>query len=632
MDERPDRISEILDPRKSVVPANQQRAAAYVRMSTEHQRYSIRHQMNAIGAYAEAHGLKIVHVYQDAGKSGLSLKGRHGLLELLSDVIDGTDRYSAILVQDVSRWGRFQDADEAAYYEHVCKRAGYQIHYCMEQFVNNDSAVSSIMKAVKRAMAGEYSRELSKKVYAAHCTLAKQGYRQAGSAGYGLRRMVVDEAGNFKGILEHGERKFIRSYRTILVKGPPHEVRTVRRIFREFIKNQGGEKKIADRLNEDGIRNDWGRPWIGTTIRRLLQSEKYTGVNVYNQTAFKMRKQRIMNAAEDWIRKADAFDPIIDKATFDAAQEIFQARANRYPRELLLSQLRKLHKKRGYLDQKLIKADPDTPCMSTYYSRFGSIVRAYELIGYDKNHDFNYLRYRPLTQEIKRRTISEIGAGFEAIGVDASFDDRTGLYRVKSGFTVGVMVAPRRDNRFGSPCWIFNLAFTERPDIAVGVRMDLLNEAVLDYYVLPAKHFEHNSLTLKRGNRLAVDAFRCSNLDALYLLAAERRLDEIALNIAGEMPKVSEPKKPDTWPQMRIRRNLTTRAKVILKSFNATTGRIRNLIENGRSAHRKSSQIAGTLATLMKDENFANLLRAERIETMPAILADKIERDSDRGA
>ncbi|MEO6246527.1 MAG: hypothetical protein ABIQ12_13930 [Opitutaceae bacterium] len=25
---------------------------------------------------------------------------------------------------DVSRWGRFQDADESGYYEYICKRAG----------------------------------------------------------------------------------------------------------------------------------------------------------------------------------------------------------------------------------------------------------------------------------------------------------------------------------------------------------------------------------------------------------------------------------------------------------------------------------------------------------------------------
>lgn len=66
----------------------------------------------------------------------------------------------------MSRWGRFQDADESAYYEYICKRAGIRIEYCAEQFENDGSPVSTIVKGVKRAMAGEYSRELSAKVFA----------------------------------------------------------------------------------------------------------------------------------------------------------------------------------------------------------------------------------------------------------------------------------------------------------------------------------------------------------------------------------------------------------------------------------------------------------------------------------
>lgn len=51
------------------------RAAAYVRMSTEHRQYSTENQLDAIRVYAAAHELEIVRVYTDAGKSGLSLNG-----------------------------------------------------------------------------------------------------------------------------------------------------------------------------------------------------------------------------------------------------------------------------------------------------------------------------------------------------------------------------------------------------------------------------------------------------------------------------------------------------------------------------------------------------------------------------
>jgi DNA invertase Pin-like site-specific DNA recombinase len=47
--------------------------------------------------------------------SGLQLNGRHSLQQLLADVTSGIAPYDTILVYDVSRWGRFQDADEAAH-------------------------------------------------------------------------------------------------------------------------------------------------------------------------------------------------------------------------------------------------------------------------------------------------------------------------------------------------------------------------------------------------------------------------------------------------------------------------------------------------------------------------------------
>ena len=86
-------------------------------MSTEHQQYSTENQGDAILRYADnAHNMQIVRTYSDEGKSGLNLSGRGGLRELLQDVESGRADYSVILVYDISRWGRFQDADESAYY------------------------------------------------------------------------------------------------------------------------------------------------------------------------------------------------------------------------------------------------------------------------------------------------------------------------------------------------------------------------------------------------------------------------------------------------------------------------------------------------------------------------------------
>ena len=202
------------------------RAAEYVRMSTEHQKYSTENQAEAIRQYAERRGIDVVRTYADEGKSGLRIDGRDALKQLIADVVNGRADFTMILVYDVSRWGRFQDADESAYYEYICKRAGISVQYCAEQFENDGSPVSTIVKGVKRAMAGEYSRELSAKVFTGQCRLIELGFRQGGPAGYGLRRMRVDQAGAAKGELARGEHKSIQTDRVTLVPGPPEEIET----------------------------------------------------------------------------------------------------------------------------------------------------------------------------------------------------------------------------------------------------------------------------------------------------------------------------------------------------------------------------------------------------------------------
>ncbi|MDH6665577.1 UNVERIFIED_ORG: DNA invertase Pin-like site-specific DNA recombinase [Methylorubrum zatmanii] len=195
-------------------------AVAYVRMSTDPQQFSIENQLAEIRRYADLRGFEVVRVYEDAGRSGLTLGGREGLTRLMADVASGSADFQAILAYDISRWGRFQDADESAHYEFLCSRAGIQVHYCAEQFDNDGTTSSVLLKAVKRVMAREHSRELSVKVFAGQCRLVEKGFRQGGMAGFGLRRLLVDEAGNPKGELGIGQRKSFQTDRVILVPGP----------------------------------------------------------------------------------------------------------------------------------------------------------------------------------------------------------------------------------------------------------------------------------------------------------------------------------------------------------------------------------------------------------------------------
>jgi len=137
----------------------------------------------------------------------------------MKDVMDGQLEFRAVLVYDESRWGRFQDTDEAAHYEYLCKSSTIPVHYCAEPFLSDNSTFANIVKALKRSMAAEYSRELSTKVRAGMVRLATRGYSLGGMPGYGWRRQLLDAQGSPKQLLMEGERKSIAIERIVLVPG-----------------------------------------------------------------------------------------------------------------------------------------------------------------------------------------------------------------------------------------------------------------------------------------------------------------------------------------------------------------------------------------------------------------------------
>jgi hypothetical protein len=103
---------------------------------------------------------------------------------------------AALILDGLFRWGRFRNADESAFYEYQCRKAGIPVEYCIDGFENDGSPVTTIVKGVKRALAGEGSRLLSVQVFAGQGRLIELGFRQGGLAGFGLRRHLLDGAGN----------------------------------------------------------------------------------------------------------------------------------------------------------------------------------------------------------------------------------------------------------------------------------------------------------------------------------------------------------------------------------------------------------------------------------------------------
>ncbi|KRB82852.1 hypothetical protein ASE00_12605 [Sphingomonas sp. Root710] len=466
------------------------KAAQYVRMSTEDQVYSTANQIDAITRYAGRHHFEIIRTYADEGRSGVQLKGRPALQEMLRDVLSGDPGYQAILVFDVSRWGRFQDSDESAHYEFICRRAGVHIHYCAESFLNDGSVASAIMKNVRRIMAGEFSRDLSAKTWAGQSRLVSLGYRMGGKAGYGLRRLLIDRDGVPKQILEEGQHKSITTDRVILVPGPPEEVAVIRRIF-DLAKAGENYQKIADALNADGVAAPLVAQWCNGSIRAIVKAERYMGVNIYNKRSMRLGSPFVYNPESEWVRCEGAFEPIVSAETFYAVQAQDRYRRPSYTDDQLLTHLQRVFDEHGYLSKDLIIAAAP-PTAKTYRERFGGLRSAYLRVGYDPWTRDRYRGLGPLVDSFidETRKALEIGR------------HRVSPTMISRLLTVDgrIVIAPRLYQLHSSGLW--RLKFSPSPDVDLVLAGLMDGDTRKSMYLIPVRKFaKSRTINIKPDGR-----------------------------------------------------------------------------------------------------------------------------------
>ncbi|MEY9437367.1 recombinase family protein [Bradyrhizobium elkanii] len=400
----------------------ERRAAQYVRMSTEKQVYSIANQMAVIAAYASAHRLAIVKTYADEGKSGLQIKNRAGLRRLISDVTTGAADYGQLLVYDVSRWGRFQDLDEGAHYEFLCRQAGVEVEYCAEGFKNDFSLASTLGKYLKRTQAADFSRDLSARVHASHSRVIRQGFSVGAPKTYGLRRELVDQKQRPKMFLEKGEAKFLQSDRVKIRPGPPDQVAIVKWIFAQCLKGKC-DAWIARELNRRNVETSTGHPWNPALIYRILKNEAFIGNLLYNRVSRKLKGPRVINPPDQWIRVERCIDPVISVSTFERVQKILANRRVEISETEMLVRLRRTLKKRGRLSTGIINSTVGLPSFHTFIRHFGTIREAYRLIGYTSERDHTYIDAKEHWAEEIRALCREIVADLKTLGIKANSTD-----------------------------------------------------------------------------------------------------------------------------------------------------------------------------------------------------------------
>ena len=430
--------------------------------------------------------LSIAKTFRDDGISGLRLRNRAGLNELLDEVKSGHADFDHILVYDVSRWGRFQDVDESAHYEFLCRQAGIKVHYCAEQFDNDGSMLSSIVKNLKRVMAAEYSRELSTKVFAAHSSSVRRGFRHGGPLAYGLGRELFDGNGRFKRQLKKDEYKSIRTDRIGLRPGTDDEVAVVRWIFEQCLQKTSNAK-IARELNRQGVPTGTGRPWNHSFVRRILQNENYIGNIVFNRTSQKLGTRAIQNPPDEWIRGEQCIDPIVDLAVFEHVQRFIKDRRTQIPEGEMLLRLRKTLQRKGRLTPAIIDKTPGLPHSTTLYNHFGSLREVYRLIGYSAERNYAYLDNKNVWDEATAKLMRDVETAFKKLGrhVTLDFSDeqlRIGnktkvLFRIARSFPKEGKLTQWRVPRIrmGPIRWIVAIRLTED------------NKSIYDFLLISAK-------------------------------------------------------------------------------------------------------------------------------------------------
>lgn len=345
-----------------------------------------------------------------------------------------------------------------------------------------------------------------------------KGFRQGGVAGYGLRRMLLDESGNPKQELAMGQRKSLLTERVILVPGPESEREIVLWIYDQFLAGTP-EAEIAATLNLRGVSNHFGRTWSRGTIRGILTNEKYIGNNVFNRTSAKMKGKSRPNPENEWIRREQAFKPVVDAEIFSLVQEIYRERSRKFTNDELLQGLRDLYAKRGRLSALIIDEAEDMPPSSLFRTRFGGLLRVYRMIGYTPERDYRYVAINQRLRALHAETVAHVFNGLEKLcGRRVFIDPETSLIELNHNLFISIVISRCQTSPSGTRRWKIRFDCGLRPDITIAVRMDAANKNINDYYILPALEFSHGHLRLTDDNAGLMDSFRTDTLNYLLRL------------------------------------------------------------------------------------------------------------------
>ena len=284
----------------------------------------------------------------------------------------------------------------------------------------------------------------------------------------------------------------------------------------------------ATDLNARGIVTDLGRPWTRATVHQVLTNEKYIGHNVYNRTSFKLKQKHVRNSPEMWVRADGAFRAVVSAEAFYMAQGILQERARRLSDEEMLARLKQLAQQHAVLSSHLIDAAEDLPSSATYRHRFGSLIEAYRLAGYELDRDYRYLEINRDLRKLYPQLVADVMRRLDAVGATVTQDATSDLLLINGEYSATMVLSRCRQTPAGSLRWLIQFNRRLAPDVTILVRMDPANKKPVDYYLLPIMDIETPRLLLCEANGAYLDTYQFDNLDFFTAMAARRKIEVAA--------------------------------------------------------------------------------------------------------
>jgi hypothetical protein len=229
-----------------------------------------------------------------------------------------------------------------------------------------------------------------------------------------------------------------------------------------------------------------------------------------------------------WIKKEGAFEAIVSPEVFYTAQGIMRARAYRFSNEELIEKLRNLYQHRGFLSGLIIDETEGMPSASAYAHRFGSLIRAYQAVGFTPDRDYHYLEVNQFLRRLHPEIVGNTERVIADLGGSVVRDPATDLLRVNREFTVSLVLARCQTHDNGRHRWKVRFDTSLAPDITVAIRLDQPNQAPLDYYLLPRLDFGLPRISLADWNGIEFESYRFDTLDYLYGMAERTRIRRAA--------------------------------------------------------------------------------------------------------